>query len=144
MVKGAQVITLYPFLSSGVEASRRYKYASSSHHTGPTATRENGGGVSLPQILSGASSSNKMGWLKKISRDFRHRPRISFSVSCTFLPGREPCTGEKKNACLHPQLHTRPNATPAPISLPTHHSNHILFLLAPGPHRSATPFERSS
>lgn len=33
-----------------------------------------------------------MGWLRNISRDFRHSPRISFSVSCTFFPGREPCT----------------------------------------------------
>lgn len=46
-----------------------------------------------PQILRGASSSRRIGWLRKISRDLRHRPRISFSVSCTFFPGREPCTG---------------------------------------------------
>lgn len=52
-----------------------------------------GGGEGSPQILRGASSSRRMGWLKKISRDLRHRPRISFSVSCTFFPGREPCTG---------------------------------------------------
>lgn len=43
--------------------------------------------------MRGASSSRRMGWLRKISRDLRHRPRISFSVSCTFFPGREPCTG---------------------------------------------------
>lgn len=46
-----------------------------------------------PQILRGASSSRRIGWLRKISRDLRHRPRISFSVSCTFFPGLEPCTG---------------------------------------------------
>lgn len=49
-----------------------------------------------PQILRGASSSRRMGWLRKISRDLRHRPRISFSVSCTFFPGLEPCTGGGK------------------------------------------------
>ena len=45
-----------------------------------------------PQIFRGASSSRSIGWLRKISRDFKHRPRISFSASCTFLPGREPRT----------------------------------------------------
>jgi hypothetical protein len=34
----------------------------------------------IPQILSGASSSNKIGWLRNISRDFKHRPRTSPSV----------------------------------------------------------------
>ena len=33
-----------------------------------------------------------MGWLRKISRDFKHSPRISASVSWTFFPGREPRT----------------------------------------------------
>lgn len=46
----------------------------------------------LPQILRGASSSSRMGWLRKISLDFRHNPRISFSCSCTFLPGFAPLT----------------------------------------------------
>lgn len=49
----------------------------------------------LPQILSGASSSSSIGWLRKISRDFRHNPRISFSVNWTFLPGLEPFTKTK-------------------------------------------------
>ncbi len=46
----------------------------------------------LPQILSGASNSRSIGCERKISLDLRHRPRISFSVSCTFLPGRDPRT----------------------------------------------------
>lgn len=58
----------------------------------PSGNKGARAGVS-PQILRGASSSRRMGWLRKISRDLRHRPRISFSVSCTFFPGREPCTG---------------------------------------------------
>ena len=48
--------------------------------------------VYSPQILSGASSSRRIGWLKNISRDFRHSPLISASVSCTFFPGLEPRT----------------------------------------------------
>lgn len=51
-----------------------------------------------PQIFSGASSSRRMGWLRKISLDFRHRPRISPSVSWTFFPGREPLTGRQFGA----------------------------------------------
>lgn len=58
----------------------------------PSGSKRAWAGIS-PQILRGASSSKRMGWLRKISRDLRHRPRISFSVNCTFLPGREPCTG---------------------------------------------------
>lgn len=46
----------------------------------------------LPQILSGASNSSRIGWDKNISLDFKHSPRISFSVNCTFLPGRAPRT----------------------------------------------------
>ena len=51
----------------------------------------------LPQILMGASNSNKIGWLRKISRLFKHRPRISFSVRFTCFPGLLPRTicGEK-------------------------------------------------
>lgn len=45
-----------------------------------------------PQIFNGASSSNKIGWDRNISRDLRHSPRISPSVSWTFLPGRAPRT----------------------------------------------------
>lgn len=58
-------------------------------------------GVYSPQILSGASSSRRIGWLKKISRDFKHSPRISASVSCTFFPGLEPRT-EKQELLLIP------------------------------------------
>lgn len=46
----------------------------------------------LPQIFKGASNSSKMGWLRKISLDFKQRPRISDSVSCTFFPGLDPLT----------------------------------------------------
>ena len=65
--------------------------------------------------MRGASSSNRMGWDKKISlktnkknvkkskhdfcknyRDLRHSPRISCSVSCTFFPGLDPRTNNKK------------------------------------------------
>ena len=45
-----------------------------------------------PQILRGASSSRRIGWLRKSSLDLRHRPRISVSVSWTFFPGRDPLT----------------------------------------------------
>lgn len=39
-------------------------------------------------MLSGASSSNKIGCCRKISRDFKHKPRTSCSVIETDLPGR--------------------------------------------------------
>ena len=51
-----------------------------------------------PQILRGASSSRRMGWLKKISLDFIHSPRISASVSWTFFPGLEPRTERQETA----------------------------------------------
>lgn len=35
----------------------------------------------LPHIFSGASNSNSIGCDKNISRDFKHNPRISASVS---------------------------------------------------------------
>lgn len=47
----------------------------------------------LPQIFSGASNSRRIGCDRNISRDFKHKPRISASVSWTFLPGRAPRTG---------------------------------------------------
>lgn len=47
----------------------------------------------LPQIFNGASNSRRIGCDRKISRDFRHRPRISFSDNWTFFPGRAPRTG---------------------------------------------------
>ena len=50
--------------------------------------------IFIPQILRGASNSSKMGWLRNISRDFKHKPLISDSVNCTFLPGLEPRTVE--------------------------------------------------
>lgn len=45
--------------------------------------------IDLPQIFNGASNSNRIGCDKNISRDFIHRPRISCSDNCTFLPGLE-------------------------------------------------------
>ena len=46
----------------------------------------------LPQILIGASNSNNIGWLSKISLVFRHNPRISVADSGTIFPGRDPRT----------------------------------------------------
>ena len=54
----------------------------------------------LPHIFKGASSSRRIGCERKISLDFKQRPRISFSVSCTFLPGLDPLTVEKKQFLL--------------------------------------------
>lgn len=51
-----------------------------------------------PQIFKGASSSSRMGCERKISRDFKHNPRISDSVSWTFFPGLEPRTKNKHSA----------------------------------------------
>ena len=42
----------------------------------------------VPQILMGASSSNKLGCCKKISLEMRQSWRISDSDSCTCFPGR--------------------------------------------------------
>lgn len=52
--------------------------------------------IYIPQIFRGASSSKRIGWLRKISRDFMHKPRTSASVICTILPGRHPLTENKK------------------------------------------------
>ena len=57
--------------------------------------------IFIPQILRGASNSSKMGWLRNISRDFKHKPLISDSVNCTFLPGLEPRTVEIRKKKLH-------------------------------------------
>ena len=46
----------------------------------------------IPQIFSGASSSSKIGWLRNISRDFKHNPRTSLSLIWTTFPGRHPRT----------------------------------------------------
>ena len=51
--------------------------------------------LNSPQILRGASSSSRIGWLRKSSLDLRHRPLISVSVNWTFLPGRDPRTETK-------------------------------------------------
>lgn len=56
--------------------------------------------INSPHIFKGASSSNKIGWLRKISLDFKQRPRISPSVNCTFFPGREPRTESYNNKIL--------------------------------------------
>ena len=37
--------------------------------------------INLPQIFNGASSSKRIGCDRKISRDFKHSPRISDSVN---------------------------------------------------------------
>lgn len=50
-----------------------------------------------PQIFRGASSSSRMGWLRKISLDLMHRPRTSASVIWTIFPGRLPRTGKEEN-----------------------------------------------
>lgn len=49
----------------------------------------------IPHILSGASSSNKMGCCRKISLDFKHNPRTSCSDIDTDLPGLHPRTKNK-------------------------------------------------
>jgi len=41
----------------------------------------------VPQILRGASSSKRLGWLEKISLETRQSCLISGSESCTCLPG---------------------------------------------------------
>ena len=42
----------------------------------------------IPQILRGASSSKRLGWLKKISFETTQSCLISASESCTCFPGR--------------------------------------------------------
>lgn len=54
--------------------------------------RSNQNSQHSPQIFSGASSSSRIGWLRKISLDFKHSPLISFSWSWTFFPGFDPRT----------------------------------------------------
>ena len=49
-----------------------------------------------PQILIGASSSSRIGWLIKISLAFVHKYLISYSASWTGFPGRLPRTITKK------------------------------------------------
>lgn len=62
-------------------------------HNKNTVTRNRG---HEPQILMGASSSNRIGWFMKISRAFVQRYLISYSCSCTGLPGRFPRTVKKR------------------------------------------------
>lgn len=47
-----------------------------------------------PQIFSGASNSSRIGCDKNISRDLRHRFRMSTSLSWTFFPGLAPRTAK--------------------------------------------------
>ena len=49
-----------------------------------------------PQILIGASSSSRIGWLMKISLAFVHKYLISYSASWTGFPGRLPRTVSRK------------------------------------------------
>lgn len=59
-----------------------------------------------------------MGWLRKISRDFRHSPRISFSVSCTFFPGRDPWTGPTRETGVRDPASTSRTPRTLPASTP--------------------------
>ena len=52
---------------------------------------------SLPQIFRGASSSSKTGCDMKMSRDLRHNPMTSASVSTTDLPGLAPRTSSSRS-----------------------------------------------
>lgn len=55
---------------------------------------------SSPQILIGASSSRRIGWLMKMSRDLVQRYRISCSASCTCFPGLLPRTARREIQCV--------------------------------------------
>lgn len=57
--------------------------------------REGREGKNGPQILMGASSSRRIGWLMKISRALVQRNLISYSCSWTCLPGRLPRTAKE-------------------------------------------------
>lgn len=46
----------------------------------------------IPQILRGASNSNRIGWLMKISLALMQSPLTSASVRLTFFPGLLPLT----------------------------------------------------
>ena len=71
-----------------------------------------------PHIFSGASSSSRIGWLRKISLDFKHSPLISFSWSWTFLPGFDPRTvGRSQRSVIEI------NNTPSVKSLTKCHRN---------------------
>jgi len=48
--------------------------------------------ITLPHIFKGASNSSNIGWLRNISRDFRHNALTSASVICTVFPGLHPLT----------------------------------------------------
>ena len=50
-----------------------------------------------PQIFKGASSSKRIGWLRNISLDFKHKPRTSDSVICTVFPGRHPLAAKTQS-----------------------------------------------
>lgn len=65
-------------------------------HGGKIMTQNGSRNVHWPQIFRGASSSNRMGWLRKISLDLMQRPRTSASVIWTIFPGRHPRTGEER------------------------------------------------
>lgn len=48
--------------------------------------------IDSPHILRGASSSSRIGWLRNISLDLRHKPLTSASANWTVFPGRQPRT----------------------------------------------------
>ena len=58
--------------------------------------RQQGRSDQKKRTLIGASSSSRMGWLMKISRDLVHSQRISCSCSWTCLPGRLPRTSNSR------------------------------------------------
>ena len=61
----------------------------------------------LPQILIGASSSSRIGWLIKISLAFVHKYLISYSASWTGFPGRLPRTKSTKTRCQRDDRQSR-------------------------------------
>lgn len=54
----------------------------------------------VPHIFNGASNSSKMGCVRKMSLDFKHSPRTSFSVSWTVFMVREPRTVSERSGCV--------------------------------------------
>ena len=85
--------------------------------------------TSIPQILMGASSSSKIGWLIKISRAFMQRERISDSNSCTCFPGLLPRTSSKRvMICDYKRQTPRNSAYRVNVKLLTSWGCHIALL----------------
>uniref|UniRef100_A0A0A9D2I4 Uncharacterized protein n=1 Tax=Arundo donax TaxID=35708 RepID=A0A0A9D2I4_ARUDO len=72
-----------------------------------------------PQILIGASSSRRLAWLRKISRETEQSWRISDSESCTCFPGRAVRTSSRRRRMSSRSAASIPPPCPPAAAIPS-------------------------